>query len=245
MTDLERQLRGYATAVLDRVDPVRAEQIVQAHPWRRHHRRVGLALVLVGVLAVGLAVTMWAATRGTGPAITTTTRVGAPLPTSWSRVSAFPTSGAEAATSSGGRVVVVGGGGIFFSGDARTWTSVLDTAPVGEVNAVITDGSGFVAAGDAPDPAGGRPGRWPRSGRRPTGRTGRGCRIRRWSPPRRRSPPVTRRRSRGRSGASVGVDPGSSRSGESSPAALSAESWLDRQTRPPFGSPPTPSTGRA
>ncbi len=158
MTDLERQLRGYATAVLDRVDPVRAEQIVQAHPWRRHHRRVGLALVLVGVLAVGLAVTMWAATRGTGPAITTTTRVGAPLPTSWSRVSAFPTSGAEAATSSGGRVVVVGGGGIFFSGDARTWTSVLDTAPVGEVNAVITDGSGFVAAGDAPDPAGGRPG---------------------------------------------------------------------------------------
>jgi hypothetical protein len=166
MTELEGQLRSYATATLGGVRPVTAEEILREQPRvRTGRRRTAAVVVLVGVLAAS--VTVWIATRPTGPTpgVTTGTSPASPPPTSWTRLSALQDANTIQAGASSGHRVVLAGSGIWFSSDAHTWSTALGSAAVGSLNpftqaggitAVISNGSGFVAAGQGVDPASGQ-----------------------------------------------------------------------------------------
>lgn len=167
MAEIEAQLRAYAPAVLDRVEPVTADEVTEgiSSPPRLPRRRVLVAAVaLVGALVV--VSTTWIVWRSSGTGVDRVTSGREDLtglPTNWTRIDALRDAQINAAASSPSGVVAVGSG-IWFSRDAQTWTQVLDPAEVGASAAVqpgsvwdvTPSGRGFVAAGQATDPASGQ-----------------------------------------------------------------------------------------
>ena len=166
MADLETQLHSYASALLEGIEPVSANEITQSTRTRRsvrsgRHVRPVVVLALVTVLAVGAVV--WLTGRGNVARVASGVHHPTVAPTSWTRVDALHDAQVAAFASSAHGVVAVGGG-IWFSSDGRTWTSVFDPAELGgspagqqgSINAVTVGGPGFVAAGQAVDPVSGQ-----------------------------------------------------------------------------------------
>jgi hypothetical protein len=165
MADLETQLHSYASGLLDGFEPVSAEEITEGTPGRRagrSRRLLGAALAVVLVITLTVGAALWLTGHGNGVRIASG---GHPsqAPTSWTRIDALR--GAQvAAFATSARGVVAVGSGIWFSNDARTWTSVFDPAELGggpagqqgSINAVTAGGPGFVAAGQAVDPNSGQ-----------------------------------------------------------------------------------------
>ena len=109
------------------------------------------------------AVVAWVSAPGGGPSVRITASRG--LPIAWSRLDALQDAPSIQAMASSGHAVVAVGSAIWYSSDARSWTQVLNPAAVGSlnpatqegsINAVTVGGPGFVAAGQAVDPASGQ-----------------------------------------------------------------------------------------
>ncbi|HEY6319129.1 MAG TPA: hypothetical protein VI462_14735 [Acidimicrobiia bacterium] len=167
MADLPAQLRAYAATVLDPVEEVGATEILQrsarpAHPRRWRAALVGgVTVALVAAVAIGTATLK----SRSSPRITS----GA-LPTTWSRLDTLQDAPFITAMASRGHGVVAAGEGIWYSRDAGSWTQVLDPSALsggrngsrslagllgqlGQLTDVIVGGPGYVAVGQADDPA--------------------------------------------------------------------------------------------
>ncbi|MDQ6854996.1 MAG: hypothetical protein M3046_15125 [Actinomycetota bacterium] len=167
MVEIEAQLRAYATAVLYRIEPVTADEVSRAgEAPARSRRRWGLVAAVVLVVVLAAVPAAWLAWRSSDSGVGSVTsgsqdRKG--LPTNWTRIDALSDAKVNASASSPKGVVAVGRG-IWFSRDAQTWTPVLDPAELdvsssfqeGYISDVTAAGRGFVAAGQAVDPASGQ-----------------------------------------------------------------------------------------
>jgi len=164
MAEIETQLRAYAAAVLDRVEPVSEDDVTEIVPSpRRSRRRLGLVAAVALVAALLGAPTAWIAWRSSDSGVSRVTSGRRALPTNWTRVDALGGAQVNASASSPSGVVAVGAG-IWFSRDGQTWAQVLAPADVGALSFpqqgsiadVTAAGRGFVAAGQAVDPASGQ-----------------------------------------------------------------------------------------
>jgi hypothetical protein len=163
MADLPAQLRAYAATMLDQVEEVGAPEILRgsargAHPRRWRAALVGgVAIALVAGVAIGTA---------TLRSLSSARIVTGALPTTWERVDALQDAPFITAMASRSHSVVAAGEGIWSSRDGRSWTQVLDASALnanrspqgvvgqlGQLEDVIAGGPGYVAVGQADDPA--------------------------------------------------------------------------------------------
>jgi hypothetical protein len=164
MAELSVQLRRYATTVLERVEAVSADEILRhSGKQRRRRRRWQAALAGAVAVAVAAAVVAWLSTTDRGSPVRVATTGG--LPTAWHRLDALQDAPQIQAMASSGHALVAVGSAIWYSNDARSWTQVLDPAALGSrnpatqqasINAVTAASRGFVAGGQAVDPATGQ-----------------------------------------------------------------------------------------
>ena len=167
MAEIEAQLRAYTATLLDRVEPVSADDVTEVAPSpRRSRRRLGLAAAVALVAALVAAPALWVVWRSSDSGVSRVTsgdRDRRALPTDWTRVDALGDARVNASAASPSGIVAVGAG-IWFSREGQTWAQVLDPADVGafswpqegSIADVIAAGRGFVAAGQAVDPASGQ-----------------------------------------------------------------------------------------
>jgi hypothetical protein len=162
MADLPAQLHTYAATVLDPVEEVGATEIlrVSSRPARPRRWRAALVGGVTVALLAAIAVGTVALRSRSSPRVTT----GA-LPTIWSRVDTLQDAPFITAMASRGHSVVAAGEGIWYSRDAASWTQVVDASALngngspgrlgqlGQLKDVIVGGPGFVAVGEADDPA--------------------------------------------------------------------------------------------
>jgi hypothetical protein len=163
MADLSAQLRAYAATVLDQVEEVGTTEILRGSSRGPRPRRWRAALVggVAVALVAGVAIATATLKSRSSPRIVT----GA-LPTTWDRVDALGDAPFITAMASRDHSVVAVGEGIWSSRDGRSWTQVVDASALnanrspegaigqlGQLTDVIAGGPGYVAVGQADDPA--------------------------------------------------------------------------------------------